>query len=253
MKVAAHNVSLPRTTPGTLEQDQSFFRLIEDGREHRIRFHDYDEIFRRPGLYEQLFYERLLCVSPSKAREALLKVLANNQLDIHLLRILDLGAGNGMVGDLLDAARVVGVDISEQARHACERDRPQAYDAYYVADMTQPSEKLMAELREWRIDCLTCIAALGFGDIPVRAFANAFNVVLDGGWIVFNIKETFLSQNDVSGFSSLVNALMRNDLLQVHHLERYRHRISIDGEPLYYYLFVGRKSGEIANSLTVEH
>jgi len=105
-----HNISFPITEPGALAQDQAYFLLREGGEELRLRFHDYGEIYRRPGLYEQLFYERLRCNSPNKARDVLLKVLADNQQDVHSLRVLDLGAGNGMMGDLLDAARVVGVD-----------------------------------------------------------------------------------------------------------------------------------------------
>jgi hypothetical protein len=85
------------------------------------------------------------------------------------LRVRDLGAGNGMVGELLDAARVVGVDISDSARRACERDRPHAYDAYYVTDMSRLDGPTQAEMKSWQLDCLSCIAALGFGDIPVRA------------------------------------------------------------------------------------
>lgn len=240
-----HDVSFPATEPGASSQDGDWFQLREEGRDSRLRFHDYGEIFRRPGLYEQLFYDRLHCTSPQKAHDVLLKVLADNQQDVHSLRVLDLGAGNGMVGELLEAARMIGVDIAPEARDACERDRPQAYDAYYVADLAHPAPALAAELRRWRIDCLSCIAALGFGDIPVPAFARAFNLVQPAGWVVFNIKETFLHEGDRSGFSRLVKELMHTGVLEVHHLERYRHRLSIDGEPLFYYVLVGRKRGDI--------
>jgi predicted TPR repeat methyltransferase len=179
----------------------------------------------------------------------LLKVLADNQTDIHQLRVLDLGAGNGMVGELLDAARVIGVDITPAAKAACERDRPHAYDAYYVADMAQPDAATLRELDRWQLDAFTCIAALGFGDIPVRAFANSFNLVSDDAWVVFNIKETFLAETDTSGFSRLVKHLLMTDAMQVHHLERYRHRISIDGRALFYYLLAGRKAHSIEQAV----
>ena len=240
-----HNISFPITEPGALTQDQAYFLLREDGQEQRLRFHDYGEIYRRAGLYEQLFYERLRCNSPSKARDVLLKVLADNQQDVHSLRVLDLGAGNGMMGDLLDAARVVGVDILPEARAACERDRPHAYDAYYVTDMTRLDPATARQMTSWQLDCLTCIAALGFGDIPVAAFAQAFNLISPGGWIVFNVKETFLHEGDRTGFSRLVKELMFSETLEVHHLERYRHRLSIDGAPLFYYLMAGRKRSDI--------
>jgi 2-polyprenyl-3-methyl-5-hydroxy-6-metoxy-1,4-benzoquinol methylase len=244
-----HNISLPLIPPGELDQDEAYFILREDGADKRIRFHDYGAIYRRPGLYEQLFYQRLRCNSPRKAEQVLKKVLTDSAADLSSLRVLDLGAGNGMVGELLDAARVVGVDIIDEARKACERDRPHAYDAYYVTDMADLQPAMASELKRWQFDCMTCIAALGFGDIPVRAFANAFNLVQDGGWAVFNIKETFMQQTDVSGFSKLIKHLLLTDTLEVHHLERYRHRISIDGQPLFYDVLAGRKHSDIPSDV----
>ncbi len=246
---SVYNISFPVSDPHALDQDEAYFLLKEGGVEERIRFHDYDRIYDHPGLYEQLFYQRLRCASPQKAKDLLAKVLHENRVELNELRVLDLGAGNGMVGDLLDAARVVGVDISEHARQACERDRPNAYDAYYSIDMCRIEPAMLEELRRWKLDCLTCIAALGFGDIPVLAFANAFNLIVEGGWIVFNIKETFLQGSDRSGFSMLVKHLLLSDTLQVHHLERYRHGYSIDGRALFYYVLVGRKAANIASSV----
>ena len=118
--------------------------------------------------------------------------------------------------------------------------------------MSRLDQPTIAEMRNWQIDCMTCIAALGFGDIPVSAFANAFNLVEDQGWTVFNIKETFLHESDTSGFSRLVKHLLVSDTLEVHHLERYRHRLSIDGRPLFYYVLVGRKQGNIATHVIAE-
>lgn len=252
MKPSFHDISFPVTEPGALDQDEAYFFLRDGQSEQRLRFHDYDEIYRRSGLYEQLFYERLRCTSPRKARDVLLKVLHENHEEIHSLRVLDLGAGNGMVGELLDAARVVGVDISEDARQACVRDRPHAYDAYYVADMAHLDPATAAEMKRWQLDCMTCIAALGFGDIPVPAFAQSFNLIRDGGWVVFNIKETFLREGDSTGFSRMIKELMMSETLEVHHLERYRHRLSIDGAPLFYFIMVGRKRGDIGGRWLAE-
>lgn len=242
---ALHSISLPNTVPGQLDQDQACFFLREEDRTLRLRFHDYDQIYRRAGLYEQLFYQWLQCVSPSKAEQVLRKVLADNQQSLAGLRVLDLGAGNGMVGELLDAARIVGVDIIEEAREACELDRLHAYDAYHVLDMDRLTQDQQDDLRLWRFNCLTCIAALGFGDIPASAFRRAYQLIEPEGWLVFNIKETFLRPGDRSGFSELVSTLMTSGIIEVPHLERYQHRVSIDGNPLFYYMMVARKAGEI--------
>lgn len=42
-----------------------------------------------------------------------------------------------------------------------------------------------------------------------------------------------------------MGSLLLSDALKVHHLERYRHRISIDGRSLFYYALVGRKESDI--------
>ena len=46
-----------------LSQDEEWCEITIDGVAHRIRFHDYHELYSVPGLYEQLFCERLECWS----------------------------------------------------------------------------------------------------------------------------------------------------------------------------------------------
>ncbi|MGH8215452.1 MAG: class I SAM-dependent DNA methyltransferase, partial [Rhodanobacteraceae bacterium] len=241
-------IRFPSANLTSASQSEAYFLITEDGRERRIDFHDYAEIYNHPGLYEQLFYQRLKCTSPAKLTE-LLRAAANKAgVDPTQLRVLDVGAGNGMVGELLVAhgsARVVGIDNIEEAERAADRDRPGAYDAYYVADLTSLSSELLAELNDWNFDAMTTVAALGFGDIPVAAFAAAYNLVKTDGWIAFNIKETFLDTSDGSGFSRLVKRMIHDDYLKLHHLERYRHRLSIEGNMLYYYAIVGQKRRDI--------
>lgn len=240
-----HDIRFPAADCRELTQDEAFFYLRENGDSVELRFHDYEQIYQRPGLYEQLFYQRLRCTSPAKAAELLARVLSNNNEHVNSLRVLDLGAGNGMVGELLDAARVVGIDISRSAQIACERDRPHAYDAYYVQDLSSPGSAALADLQRWNFNCMTCIAALGFGDIPVPAFAHAFNLVGNAGWVAFNIRDTFMSEADRSGFSRLIKHLLASNTMELHHLERYRHRLSSEGDPLFYYMLVGRKHADI--------
>jgi predicted TPR repeat methyltransferase len=239
----------PPDPDGELEQDEAFFFLLEDGETARIRFHDYGAIYRRPGLYEQLFYDRLKCQSPRKVSEVLISVLRDEGLHSTELRVLDLGAGNGMAGEALvehGVARLVGADIEEEAVAALERDRPGLYDAYHVTDLTALDEEEEEELRSWALDCLCCIAALGFGDIPPDAFLTALNLVADDAWVAFNIKESFLNGADESGFSRMIRNLILSEHLHLYHLERYRHRLSMDGVPLHYFAIVARKQcGEI--------
>lgn len=239
-----HRIRLPEIDFSKKPESDVYFLLDRGGNSERFRFHDYDAIYAVPGLYEQIFYDRLKCDSPRFLAQRLSEVVARAGDQMTGLRVFDFGAGNGMMGEALATqgiSRLVGADISEMAHQALERDRPGLYDAYYVADLSQPSPELRENLSQWHFTCLTTVAALGFDDIPEAAFREAFNLVADGGWVAFNIKETFLGQSDAAGFSTLIKRLLAGESLRLHHLERYRHRISVEGNPLYYYAAIGRK------------
>ena len=57
-------------------------------------------------------------------------------------------------------------------------------------------------------------------------FIKAFNIIKAEGWVAFNIKESFIYYSDESGLST-----MNRD---IYYIVRYRHRLSIEREPLYY-------------------
>ena len=243
-----YKIQFPALGTTNLRQDEVYFYLQGSDSKRKIRFHDYDELYKLPGLYEQLFYDRLKCQSPQKVAEILMDSVAQSNHNFTELRILDFGAGNGMMGDALKkygVSRLVGVDIIPEARHATERDRPGMYDAYYVEDFCNLEQDRREEIASWSFDCLTTVAALGFGDIPPRAFIEAFNIIQSQGWIAFNIKETFLDTSDNSGFSRMMRELIFSEFLDLYHLERYRHRYSMEGEPLYYFAIAGRKNCDI--------
>ena len=241
-------IKFPKIDTHNLDQDEEFFFLIEsDGNEKKILFHEYAEIYKTKGLYEQLFYERLKCNSPAKVSEALRYPLSQVQENHSELRVLDLGAGNGMMGEQLrkqGVARLIGADIIPEAKEATERDRPMIYDAYYIADFCNLTEEQRDDIQEWSFNCLTTVAALGFGDIPAKAFMEAFNILQSKGWIAFNIKETFLDKTDETGFSIAIRELIFSEYLDIYYLERYQHRLSMEGQPLYYFAIAGRKNAD---------
>lgn len=251
-----HRIQFPSRDANNLEQDEVTFHLLEGDRRLELRFHDYDQIYLRPGLYEQVFYDRLKCTSPSKVCDLLKRTLDASEQNFTEMRVLDLGAGNGMMGEVLKkfgVARLIGVDIIPEAKVACIRDRPEAYDEYYVADFTNLKPEVEEEIDEWSIDCLTSVAALGFGDIPPSAFFQALQFVAVGGWVAFNIKETFFDNSDTSGFSRFIRELIFSEYLDIHHIERYRHRLSMEGAPLYYFAVVGRKTADIPSDFLAVH
>lgn len=243
-----HRIQFPAHDAYHLQQDEVSFYVVEDDHRLELRFHDYDQIYLRPGLYEQVFYDRLKCTSPQKVGDLLKQTLDASEQNFSEMRVLDLGAGNGMMGEIIKGhgvARLIGADIIPEAKDACYRDRPGLYDEYYVADFTDLKPSLIEEISSWSIDCLTSVAALGFGDIPPKAFLQAMQFVRVGGWVAFNIKETFLDRSDSSGFSRFIRELIFSKYLDIHHIERYRHRLSMEGVPLYYFALVAQKRAEI--------
>jgi predicted TPR repeat methyltransferase len=220
-----------------------------------MRLHDYAGIYKRPGLYEYLFANLLQCTSPQRVTSLLAGTLREWQQQATDLSVIDLGAGNGMVGDqlrLLGIRELVGVEIIPEAAQAAHRDRPGLYDDYVVADLCELRAADAERLRARQPNCLTTVSALGFGDIPPRAFGTAFNLISAPGWLAFNIKETFLSGKDESGFSRLIRALSDREFIQIQAYRRYSHRLSVDSQRLNYVAMVARKLRPMPENLPDE-
>jgi hypothetical protein len=231
-----------------LDQNEEFFTLVTDDSPKRMRIHNYDEVYKVPGLYEEVVYDHLKCDSPRMVCSLLEQEIdAAGGLNGEL-RALDFGAGNGVSGECLadkfDCNALIGLDIVPEAREAARRDRPEIYDEYYVMDLSEPSDKDLHTLDKWNFNALLTIAALGYGDIPTQGFINAFNLVEKGGWIAFNIKDRFMSHEDDTGYHDTLNAMM-GDSLEALKIQHYCHRLSMSGDPLHYYAVVGRKKNEI--------
>ncbi|MCA9256489.1 MAG: class I SAM-dependent methyltransferase [Phycisphaerales bacterium] len=245
---ASLEIALPE--PGLSLSQNREWCVVRTGQEEwrRIGFHDYDQMFAIPGLYEKVIYDILECNSPNVVTDLLTQAMEDAQEDMSDLRVLDLGAGNGIVGELLaerDVNCLVGVDIIDEARMATGRDRPDIYRAYHVVDLTRLATEERRRFAGYELNAMLCVAALGFGDIPVDAFTTAFNFVADNGWIEFNIKEEFLDNRDASGFGRFINQIVEDGVLDVRAKKRYQHRLATDREPIYYVAFAGRKRRDI--------
>lgn len=238
----------PTHVRGDLDQDEEWCEIERDGKRQRIRFHDYADIYNVPGLYERLFAEQLDCQSPRVVTDLLGEALRDAGLKPERLSALDFGAGNGMVGELLGElalGEIVGVDLLPEARDAAQRDRPGLYEAYYAVDMTQLSAENRRDLMRHDFDLMTCVAALGFGDIPALAFVEAFNLVGSPGWIAFNIRDRFLEEHCETGFGGLIDRMFREGILEERTRTRYTHRVSVNGEALEYEAIVAQKHADV--------
>lgn len=227
-----------------VDQDEEWFEFEDHGHRRRLRLHDYASIYDTPGLYESLVYRVLKCRSPERVVRPLETAAAARGRSVGDLRVIDLGAGNGIVGELLrraGARELVGIDILPEAAKAARRDHPQVYDDYVVTDLTNPEPGAMRRLRDFAPNCLVTVAALGFGDTPPEAFLTAFNLLPPGGWLAMCIKDRFLEEDDDSGFGRLVRGMVADGTIDVLHRERYVHRMSIAGNELHYVAVVARK------------
>lgn len=246
----AFQITFP--TGNELSQDAEWCEATVKGERRKFRFHDYEAIYQVPGLYEALFYKRLKCASPRRVVGLLGSVLQDNHIDPSVIRVLDVGAGNGIVGERLcemGADRVVGADIIPEAREAALRDRPRVYDDYLVADLTALTQEQRKSFEEESFNAMTVVAALGFNDIPPAAFAEAYNLVENGGWLAFNVKEDFLEGGDDTGFARLIRSMDDKNLIQINAYQRYPHRLNTAGEWLYYVAIIAKKRGELPSDM----
>jgi len=253
---AVRDIHIPKNIDDDADQDEEWCKVVTNNRTQRIRFHDYNVVFEIPGLYEKLFYDTLECASPSYVVSLLEDVANEWDAELSDFRVLDVGAGNGMVGDELRhrcVRQVVGVDIIGEAKEATLRDRPGVYDDYRVADLTELRKTDEDALRKHSLNCMTTVAALGYADIPPLAFLKALDLVSTPAWLAFNIKEDFLHESEQSGFSRLIRQLIQEDYILPQCYRRYRHRLSITGDPLYYIAIIAKKCKPVATRLFAEY
>ena len=235
-----------------LAQDKEWCDVVTQKGSKRIRFHDYHRIFEIPGLYEELFYSKLDCKSPFRIVQLFQDTLEEFEEKMEEVRAIEIGAGNGIVGETLKeygADSVVGLDIIKEAKAAALRDRPEVYEKYYIVDLTDLPEQVEHELRESKFNCLVVVAAMGFGDIPPEAFIKALDLIETDGWLAYNLKEDFVYQSDRSGFAALIEELTKKQIIQIQTYQRYCHRLSLNGDPLYYVGFIARKLKDIPDEL----
>ena len=230
-----------------LEQDEEWVIIDFGHKQEKVRLHDYGVIYKIPGLYERIFCKHLKYNSPKMICDMLDDVIEESGYSTRNLRVLDFGAGNGLVGEQIKRKGIdllVGVDILTEARDAANRDFPGIYDKYYVIDLSQPVDKEMEALKQYGFNALVTVSALGFDDIPPCAFLNAFNLIKDDGYIAFNVKGKYLTDKDDTGYEGIIKDISA-DNFSVYRRRSYCHRFSLDGKELNYIAIVGKKNKDV--------
>lgn len=197
-----------------------------DDDRRRLAFHDYAAIYDVPGLYERVFHQELGMRSAEVLVELYADVLEELGRAPEAERVLDLGAGSGLGGELLRAegvGRVVGLDLEPAARRATHRDRPGAYDEYLVADLSASPESL-ARLRDEKLTALLAISAIGAGHIPLALLADTITELLPpGGLFGFAVADELLPAFLDEFFARVPAQRLR--------AQDYVHRRQADGSP----------------------
>ena len=212
------------------------------GDQEVVHLHDYARIYAVPGLYEHVVQEQLQCRSPQVAAEGFLRAVARLGLEASSTTVLDVGAGTGLVGELLlrgGVRRVVGVDALPAARTACIRDRPDVYADYLVGDLASADSEFSAALREHGLAGLVSAGAFGGTHAPPAALVNALAVLAPGAPVVLTIDERWMDASDPDGFGREVERLVDHGDLELAERTRFQHRITTGGEPIFYELLVG--------------
>jgi trans-aconitate methyltransferase len=232
------------TTPGTTQDLESLTVTTDDGRTEQMRLHEYDRVYAVPGLYEEVVQRRLECASPRVLAESLVAEVRAAGEEEAALKILDLGAGNGVVGEELRRQGVreplVGLDTSRIAPQAAERDRPGLYERY----LTEPLDAVDVAglVAEHGLTCLAGAGALGIGHVTRAQIASAWAAFGPGAWLAVTFPEDILGPAG-GELGEFVQALRDGEQdTQVLRLERFRHRLRMSGEPLHYYVLVARRA-----------
>jgi trans-aconitate methyltransferase len=202
--------------------------------------HDYARVYAVPGLYEEVVQSRLGCASPQVLAGALADAVAAAGESTVGLRVLDVGAGNGVVGEELHArgAQVVaGTDGVEAARDAARRDRPGLYEVYAIAGVDEITpEQLVAD---HALNALTSAGALGIGHVEVSDVARWWATFPPGSWFAATVPPDVA---DPAG-EDLLGALTQADpSTQVVRQESFAHRRRMSGETITYRVVVARKA-----------
>ena len=171
-----------------VDEAQDVVRWSDGSAQRTTGLHDYAALYAVPGLYEAVFVEHLGSGSPALLVAALGEVLARDARPGR--RVLDAGAGTGVVGEHLVAAGfapVWAVDLEPASPVAVLRDRPACHRGARPLDLLALDDDDRAWLSEVDPDVVTVSGAVGFGHLPAAAFAVLASLLPAGGLLAVTV------------------------------------------------------------------
>src|SRR5450755_943578 len=250
----AFTVSLDVPAGRSPDQEEVVVRFA-DGRLERVRVQDYQRVYAVPGLYEAIVSDTLRCRSPDRVASMLaqaarsqarppqpLRVIGSvaaprsQARPPQPLRVIDLGAGNGVSGEALIAhglKPVVAIDIEPAARAAALRDRPDTYDAYLTADILALTPAQVGAIRGLAPNALACVGAIGLDHVPPGALPAALGLLDDDALLAYALLVTNATTDAAEIFAGL-RATADGWRIEELARERYQHRLTVTGEPIWW-------------------
>ncbi len=242
-RAGIREVSLPDAA--TQNGKEAGYCLVEDGGALRqVRLRGDARLWEWPGVYEHLVRTLLRGNAPGALSHMLDRQLRSSGTNAADLRVIDLGAGNGWMGEELGSIGiplVIGVDSSSAAAIAAERDHPDVYQSYLMLDMRRLSEAQRDDLMNYDFNCLVCVDALAADEPAPNAFAEAFNLLAPDGWVAFHLNAETAEGGRDSRFARIVHRMIQSGSMNVATQQRYRHRFTTYGAPLFHVGVVARK------------
>lgn len=126
-------------------------------------------------------------ISPILSARVLAGVLPNKEA-----RILDAGAGTGMVGEALAKlgySNIVGVDLSEEMLEVARNK--QVYRALHQGNLEEPLKFAATE----NFDAIIAVGVFTFGHVPIEALYNLFPLLKTGGYFLLTVRGDYHDDN----------------------------------------------------------
>ncbi|NEO00624.1 MAG: hypothetical protein F6K50_35830 [Moorea sp. SIO3I7] len=250
MKKKSYTVTFPNTDENLIRAEE-YFILTENDQEQKLRIQDYKQTYKIPGLYEYVLVDLLKYNTHNIISDILINEVTKSQSLASELSVLDLAAGVGLLGQCLKdkgVTSIVGADVVIEAAEAAKRERPNVYNKYYVEEFPNVTNEVHNELENAKFNCLVCASALT-GGLPASGFAFAYNLIVDGGWIAFNIKEDLLDTQSQHNGGKMLATIIKEGILSVKAKQSYQHRLSVNGNSLNELALIGVKISDIPQTM----
>jgi hypothetical protein len=187
---------------------------------------------------------QLRCASPERLATLLIACAADAGTEPGALAVFDLAAGNGVVGEELRGRGVgtlVASDKIEAARDAAQRDRPGLYAEYLVGD-TDDLPQVGELIREHQLNALVAAGALGLGHISADSFHRLWSAFGEGALFAVCLHVDHAEPGGSDFGDYLAGFEERADGGEILVRERFRHRLTMAGDPIPYLAIVARKT-----------